>query len=195
MESVMLEKIPQSLGRAFKDRRAGAHKVLFTRLHAEKSIPLFEVRSDAFLDGQPLPMRYSADGAGLSPPLEWRGIPHGTQSVAVIVEDPDAPSPEPLVHAIVVGLPPQGSLAEGALDSPDHEGVGHATGRNSYLRQSWLPPDPPNGHGAHRYVFQVFALGPGRAFSATPGRQEFYEVVRERALAAGLISGTYERGH
>jgi Raf kinase inhibitor-like YbhB/YbcL family protein len=189
----MLEKIPGSIGRALHNQRAGTDKMLLTRLHAEKSIPLFEVRSDAFLDEQPIPARYTADGAGLSPPLEWRGLPVDTKSVALIVEDPDAPSPEPLVHAIVVDLQPQGSLAEGALDSPHHDGVGHTTGRNSYLRQSWLPPDPPRGHGPHHYVFQVFALGPGRPFSQAPGRHQFYEVVRDRALAAGVISALYQR--
>ena len=189
----MLEKLPESLGRALHNRRAGNDKLVSARLRAGRSIPLFEVRSDAFLDDLPLPARYTADGAGLSPPLEWRGLPLDTQSVALIVEDPDAPSPEPFVHAIVVDLQPQSSLAEGALASPHHEGVGLATGRNSYLRQSWLPPDPPRGHGVHRYVFQLFALGPGRRFSVAPGRQEFLEIARERVLATGSISSTYER--
>ena len=67
------------------------------------------------------------------------------------------------------------------------------TGRNSYLQRSWLPPDPPPGHGPHRYAFQVFALGPGAAFSATPGRDEVLGALRQRALASGCLIGTYER--
>jgi Raf kinase inhibitor-like YbhB/YbcL family protein len=189
----MLEKLPESLGRALHRHRAGFEKTVLQRLRAEKSIPSFEVRSDAFLDDQPMPARYTADGAGWSPALEWRGLPADTHGVALIVEDSDAPSPEPLVHAIVVDLQPEGSLAEGALDSPDHKGAGLATGRNSYLRQSWLPPDPPRGHGPHHYVFQIFALGAGPGFSQTPGRKEFFERVHARVLAAGSITATYER--
>ena len=79
--------------------------------------------------------------------------------MVLIVEDADAPLPQPLVHAIVVDLKPgDGALAERALESPDHAGTGCRTGRNSYLQTSWLPPDPPPGHGVHRYAFQLFAL-------------------------------------
>ena len=57
----------------------------------------------------------------------------------------------------------------------------------------WLPPDPPPGHGSHRYAFQLFALGPGEPFSGTPGRDAVMEAVRERGLAAGCLIGTYAR--
>ena len=85
------------------------------------------------------------------------------------------------------------ALAEGAIASPDHEGTALETGRNSYLQSAWLPPDPPPGHGVHRYLFQVFALGPGAKFSSTPGRDEVHQVLREHALASGCLIGTYER--
>jgi Raf kinase inhibitor-like YbhB/YbcL family protein len=139
--------------------------------------------------------KYTADGLGLSPPLSWTGVPAtGTESLAFIVEDPDAPSPDPLVQVIVVDLPPHTtSLEEGALQSAGHAGLALHTGRNSYLTQAWLPPDPPPGHGPHRYVFQVFALGRGAAFSKAPGRREFFDRLLDRALAGGCLIGTYER--
>jgi phosphatidylethanolamine-binding protein (PEBP) family uncharacterized protein len=110
-----------------------------------------------------------------------------------VVEDADSPTLHPLVHAIVVdnGLH-RSSLAEGDLKSPDHAGVGVQTGRNSYLTQAWLPPDPPPGHGPHRYVFQVFALR-GGPFSEAPGRDEVFRAIEEHGLAAGYCIGTYER--
>ncbi len=66
-------------------------------------------------------------------------------------------------------------------------------GPNSYLQRAWLPPDPPPGHGEHRYVFQVFALMPGPSFPSPPGRREFIEVILNRAVAVGCLIGTYER--
>jgi len=96
--------------------------------------------------------------------------------------------------AFVVGLPPgDGKLREGALDSPEHEGEDVQEGRNSFLRAGWLPPDPPPGHGQHRYVFQLFALGPGKAFTGKPGRDDVLEAIQQRAIASGMMIGTYER--
>ncbi len=66
-------------------------------------------------------------------------------------------------------------------------------GRNSYLKQSWLPPDPPPGHGVHRYAFQLFALAGGATFSEAPGRDELATAVRDYAIASGCLIGTYER--
>jgi phosphatidylethanolamine-binding protein (PEBP) family uncharacterized protein len=100
-----------------------------------------------------------------------------------------------LVHAIVVDIDPAiSSLEEGALASHQHDGSGLETGPNSYLQRAWLPPDPPPGHGEHRYVFQVFALMPGPNFSSPPGRRQFIEVILNRAVAVGCLIGTYERG-
>lgn len=190
----MLEKLPAAVGHALRDRRAGLEKIAFNRSGLRTGQGLLHVASLAFADHAPIPARYTADGEGVSPPLDWSGVPQGTDSVVVIVEDADAPTGEPLVHAIVVGLPgADGNLHEGALDSPGHEGEDVQEGRNSYFRAGWLPPDPPPGHGQHRYVFQVFALGPGEAFGGKPGRDDVLEAVRQRGLASGMVVGTYER--
>jgi Raf kinase inhibitor-like YbhB/YbcL family protein len=138
-------------------------------------------------------MQYTADGEGTSPPLSWRGLPPGTEALVLIVEDADSPTPEPLVHAIAVDIDPQrDALAEGELDN-ETDASDVNLGRNSYLRQAWLPPDPPPGHGPHRYAFQLFALAAGKPFSKAPGRDEVADAVRERAIASGCLIGTYER--
>jgi len=191
---VVLEKLPESVGHALINQRAGMEQVLYNRLFRERQVTRLEVRSSAFVFNGRLPTRYTADGDGLSPPLVWESVPAHAASVAIIVEDADSPTPHPLVHAIVVGLEGRdGSMEEGALNSPDHAGVGLETGLNSFFRQAWLPPDPPRGHGQHRYVFQVFALGAGPAVSEVPGRREFIDVVLDRAIAVGCLIGTYER--
>ena len=190
----MLEKLPDAIGHALSGQRAGLDKIAFQRIDLRQGVAAITVGSLAFADHAPLPPRCTADGEGLSPPLQWTGVPEAATSVVLIVEDADAPTPQPLVHAIVVDLPAgDGALAEGALESPDHEGIVERMGRNSYLRTGWLPPDPPPGHGVHRYAFQVFALGPGATFDGTPGREEVLEVLAAHALASGCLIGTYER--
>jgi len=190
----MLERLPRSIGRALHGRRAGIEKSTIARLLVRKRLPSLQVESSAFGDHQPIPALYTADGEGRWPELSWQWAPAGTESLVVMVEDPDAPSLEPLVHAIVVDIPPTlASLEEGVLSRAPRGAAALHMGRNSYLRQTWLPPDPPPGHGPHHYLFQVFALSLGAAFSAAPGRQEVQEILGYFAIAAGHAAGIYER--
>jgi Raf kinase inhibitor-like YbhB/YbcL family protein len=190
----MLQKLPEIVGEALQGQRAGLEHTVFFRIPNIRQVVGMTVRSSAFHSEKTLPTKYTADGAGVSPPLEWSPVPETASSVVVVVEDADSPTPNPLVHAIVVNLDPrERSLVEAALNSPDHEGVGLQTGRNSYLSQAWLPPDPPPAHGAHRYVFQVFALGNGVRFSDAPGRHEVFRAIEDHVVAAGYTIGLYER--
>ena len=190
----MLEKLPDVVGHALRNQRAGLDKTAFHAVDLRGGMAALSLGSLAFVDHGPLPALYTADGRGISPPLHWTGVPSAAASLVLIVEDADAPTPQPLVHAIVVGLEPgDGALAEAALPSEDHEGAGLAVGRNSYLLARWLPPDPPPGHGVHRYVFQLFALEAGAEFPATPGREAILEAIRDHGLASGCLIGTYER--
>lgn len=191
----MLEKLPDVLGHALRHQRAGLDKIAFQQIDLRNGMAAISLRSLVFVDHGPIPRQYTADGDALSPPLQWSGVPPQARSLVLIVEDADAPTPQPLVHAIAVDLEPgDGALAEGALKSPDHDGDADLkTGRNSVLRAAWLPPDPPPGHGPHRYAFQLFALAGDVAFSDTPGRDEVLQALREHAVASGLLIGVYER--
>jgi len=190
----MLEKIPESVGHALINQRAGMDNVVYNQLHRLRQTARLEVRSQSFIFNARLPTRFTADGDGVSPPLEWDQVPEGTSSLALLVEDADSPTPHPLVHAIVPDLGnTDGSIEEGALDSPNHEGIGLATGQNSFFQHAWLPPDPPRGHGEHRYVFQIYALRAGPAFVDAPGRRAFIDLILDRAVAVGCLIGTYER--
>ena len=192
----MLEHVPSWLGNAMRNIRAGAEKLCIVQPELGGAFAPLELSSPAFADGARLPPRFTADGEGVSPPLIWSALPEGTRSLALIVEDPDAPSPQPLVHAIVWNIPPSDArLAEGAIRA-DGRGLadGRDVGRNSYLLEGWLPPDPPTGHGDHRYAFQLFALGRGGEPGETPGRGDVLQAMSGRVLAAGLLTGTYSRG-
>lgn len=192
----MLQNVPESVGQALINQRAGMEQVVYNLLHRERSSARLSVSSPTFQFNGELPIRYTGDGAGISPPLEWDGVPAGAGSIAILVEDADSPTPHPLVHAIIVDIAPDiRTLDEGALASPQHAGSGLETGPNSFLQRAWLPPDPPPGHGVHRYVFQVFALMPGPSFSSPPGRREFIETILNRTVAVGCLIGTYERAH
>lgn len=194
----MLEKLPAAVGHLLHNQRAGLDKIAFNSVDLRNGMAQIEVTSLAFVDHAPIPALYTADGEGISPPLSWHGVPAEANTLLLIVEDADSPTPSPLVHAIVVDLTPQDSaLAEGALASPEHEGVGLKTGRNSYLQAKWLPPDPPPGHGVHRYAFQLFALAVAHdddpLTAGTPGREDVLKAVAERGIASGCLIGTYER--
>jgi Raf kinase inhibitor-like YbhB/YbcL family protein len=190
----MLENLPDFVGHALRDQRAGLDQTAFHRLPLRGGQGAITVGSLAFADHAPLPGIYTADGEGLSPPLQWTGVPAAATSVVLIVEDADSPTPHPLVHAIAVGLAPaDGSLRQGALDDDADAPEDAQLGRNSYLQHGWLPPDPPPGHGAHRYAFQVFALSGDEPLPDSPGRDALMDVLEARAIASGLLIGTYER--
>jgi hypothetical protein len=192
----MLEHLPSWLGKALTGLRAGADKLAIARDELGGSYPALALSSPAFADGARLPERFTADGEGRSPPLVWGDPPAGTACLALLVEDADAPTPQPLVHAAIWALAADaGRLAEGDI-AADGTGDGAGdVGRNSYRREGWLPPDPPTGHGEHRYAFQLFALSAGCGDPGpTPGRTAMIDAMSGHVLAAGLLIGTYSRG-
>ena len=191
----MLEHVPHWLGHALRNLRAGADKLCIVQPELGGAFAAIELSSPAFADGARLPPRFTADGEGISPPLLWGPLPEGTQSLALIVEDPDAPAPQPLVHAVVWNIAPtEARLAEGAIAADGAGGpAGRDVGRNSYLIEGWLPPDPPTGHGEHAYAFQLFALAATPDPGETPGRSALVKAMAGNVLAAGLLTGTYAR--
>ncbi|SFS05909.1 YbhB/YbcL family Raf kinase inhibitor-like protein [Sphingomonas jatrophae] len=192
----MLEHVPRWLGAAFRPLRAGADKLTIGSAQLGHDLPRIDLQSPAFADGARLPPRFTADGEGVSPPLVWGPLPEGTAGLALIVEDADAPAPTPLVHAIVWNLPAdlhrleEGAIRRDGAGGPD----GRDVGRNSFGREGWLPPDPPTGHGAHAYAFQLFALSEPIDAGETPGRSALVRAMAGKVLAAGLLTGTYSRG-
>ncbi|HKU13072.1 MAG TPA: YbhB/YbcL family Raf kinase inhibitor-like protein [Steroidobacteraceae bacterium] len=142
------------------------------------------VSSPAFGPNQPIPAQYTADGAGVSPPLEWRGVPMNAEAVVLIIEDADTLTPQSRVNAIAWDLPGSDtSLPEGALPC--------ASGAT--LSATYLPPDPPPGRGPHRYAFQVFALDTVPRFESRPGRAELLDRIKGHVIAQGVLIGTYGR--
>lgn len=190
----MFEHLPAWLGSMLRNVRAGHSKLVIVQRELAIGESVIDLSSPAFGYGARLPIRFTADGEGISPPLIWGEVPAGTKSLALIVEDPDAPALQPLVHALVWNLPAEErSLPEGAIVKSGVED-GAEIGRNSFLSESWLPPDPPTGHGSHDYVFQLFALSEAPDIGQNPGRSGLVRALEGRVIGAGMLVGTYSRG-
>lgn len=189
----MLEKLPHAVGEALAGVKAGVDKAAFHAAFPEVPATI-GVGSPAFADGAPIPARFTADGEGLSPPLAITNLPREAAALVLLVEDPDAPAINPLVHLIAWNLPPlTETIAEGDFPGPAGPGKRHDLGRNSFQKEAWLPPDPPPGHGPHRYLFQVFALARTAGLPASPGRGALLEAMAGNVIAKGLLTGAYER--
>ncbi len=190
----MLEKIPAGVGRVLKSIRPGM-QTLVIHDEAFAAVPdVIAVSSPAFAADGAIPVRFTEDGEGLSPPLEWIGVPPEAQSLVLLIEDADSPTFKPLVHVILGDLAPvDARLAEGALPAAHSGEVRFGMGRNSFLHRSWLPPDPPPGHGPHHYAFQLFALNEAPEFEKTPGRSAMLAALHGHVIAKGMLVGTYER--
>jgi len=191
----MLEHVPHWLGAMLHNVRAGHARLAAVDLDLT-SDTVIELSSPAFANGARLPVRFTADGVGVSPPLIWGEVPAATRQLVLIVEDPDAPAPRPLVHAIVAGVSPEiHQFAEGTI-VPDGAGdpVSGDVGRNSFFVQGWLPPDPPSGHGEHDYAFQLFALSEELNLDANPGRGALIAAMAGKVIGLGLLIGSYSRG-
>lgn len=154
------------------------------------------VSSPAFGEGEAIPIRCTADGEGLSPSLRWENAPAATQSLVLLVEDADVPLVRPLTHCIVHSIPASKTgFAEGEIPVRlrGFTAEGWGCGRNALGRPGWTPPNPPPGHGVHRYAFQMFALKTTPEYPYPPGRSLLLRTIRPYLLAQGRLIGTYER--
>lgn len=154
----------------------------------------FELRSPAFLEGDEIPPRYTCEGADASPPLTWSGVPKGTRSLALIVEDPDAPDPaapqRTFVHWVVYDIPAGSSSLP---DDASREGLPAAAreGVNDYLNASWNGPCPPKGR--HRYFFRMFALDSRVGLKGNLPAEDLRAAIEGHVLGRAELMGTYEK--
>ena len=146
-----------------------------------------QLSSPAFRSGEAIPRKYTCDGNDVSPPLEWTGVPDGTRSLALIVDDPDAPRGT-WTHWIVTNLDAATtSLPEGGpLPARAREG------RNDFKRPGYGGACPPPGT-SHRYFFRLYALDSELDVQANATREAVLDAMRDHVLAQGELMGTYER--
>ena len=150
----------------------------------------FRLTSTAFAEGGAIPRGYTCEGRDTSPPLAWSGVPAGTRTLALIVDDPDAPDPAApkmtWVHWVLFDIPPAAAgIAEGA-PSP----AGAKQGVNDWQRTGWGGPCPPIGR--HRYFFKLYALDTALELNR-PTKAELEQAMKGHVLAEARLVGTYQK--
>jgi len=153
-----------------------------------------KIASPAFSDGGPIPRAHTCDGADLSPPLTWSGVPAEARELALIMDDPDAPG-KTWVHWVLYGLPaavnslPAGVPADGELRGP----IAGRQGITDFRRVGYGGPCPPPGP-AHRYVFTLYALKATLKLPAGASKSVLLDAIRNITLQQAVMKGMYGRG-
>jgi Raf kinase inhibitor-like YbhB/YbcL family protein len=151
----------------------------------------FELTSSAFAAGQSIPARYTCTGENLSPPLSWNEPPSGTRSLALILDDPDAPAGT-WVHWVIYNLPAASralyeNVSPKQTELPDKSRQGNNSGKHT----GYMGPCPPSG--THRYFFKLYALD--TALQLPPGatKEQLLGAMQGHVLAQAELMGTYAK--
>ena len=152
------------------------------------------ITSQAFRNGDVIPVRCTCDGADLSPHLEWSGLPPGARSLVLVVDDPDAPDPakpqRTWVHWVLYDISPDvRELGEGAATRGLPSGTREGT--NDWERTGYGGPCPPIGR--HRYFFKLFALDAMLGDLNAPTTRALEAAINDHVIERAALIGTYER--
>jgi len=153
----------------------------------------FRLFSDACFAGDVLPIRHTCEGKDLSPPLTWGDPPEGTQSLALICDDPDA-SNGGWVHWLLYDLPPQTRGLPAGVETDPELADGSRQGRNGFGRLGYAGPCPPPGRGPHRYFFTLYALDARLGLRPAVSRDELLAAMEGHVLAQAELMVRFERG-
>jgi Raf kinase inhibitor-like YbhB/YbcL family protein len=149
-----------------------------------------ELSSPAFAQGETIPEKYTCDGEDISPPLQWQNVPEGARSLALIVDDPDAPRGD-WVHWLLYNIPETaGELPENVAPAESVPGGG-SQGSSSWSRVGYGGPCPPGG--THRYFFKLYALDTELDLDAGATKEALLAAMEGHILGQGELMGTYAR--
>ncbi|MEM4089936.1 MAG: YbhB/YbcL family Raf kinase inhibitor-like protein [Thermoplasmatales archaeon] len=147
---------------------------------------------DEIQDGAEIPTKYTCDGENTSPRISIAGIPGGTRSLSILVEDPDAPVGL-FVHWVLFNLPPSTTEIKSGMDRSRRMPDGTKQGKNDFGRIGYDGPCPPKGHGYHRYYFKLYALNSTISLSGTPVRQDLLKRMEGKIIETAETMGRYRR--
>jgi Raf kinase inhibitor-like YbhB/YbcL family protein len=157
-----------------------------------QEVAMIEVTSTAFSSGGEIPKKHTCQGEDISPALSWQNVPAGTKTLAIIVDDPDAPDPKApkmtWVHWVLFNIPPSvTSLAEGAKQLPE----GTKEGLNDWKQTGYRGPCPPVGR--HRYFHKIYALDTALDLTK-PTKAALERAMEGHIVAKGELMGMYHKG-
>ena len=153
-----------------------------------------KIIAPSFTHNGAIPSRYTCDGKNVSPALEWAGVPEGTRSIALIVDDPDAPDPQApkttWVHWVLYNIPPD---SKGLRESAESRGLppGTLQGINDWHRPGYGGPCPPLGR--HRYFFKLYALDVVLTGLESPAKPALEKAMRGHVIGHAELIGLYQR--
>jgi Raf kinase inhibitor-like YbhB/YbcL family protein len=150
-----------------------------------------QLTSPAFQEGQPIPKQYTGDGKDVSPPLRWDGVPGGTQSLALICDDPDAPRGT-WVHWVLFNLPADARELPEAVPAKGVGPQGAKQGTNDFRKRGYGGPAPPPGK-PHRYFFKLYALDTVLDLKEGATKQDLVKAMEGHVLAEGQLMGKFGR--
>lgn len=154
-----------------------------------------QLQSPVFQDQQPIPAMFTCEGESISPPLHWDDVPENTRSLALIMEDLDAPAGEAFTHWILYNIPPKMQGLDREVPEGGHYGDQARQGLNDLHRMGYGGPCPPQGH--HRYVFRLYALDKVLELDEAPDKETLLQAMEGSILAQAELTGIYtkhERG-
>jgi Raf kinase inhibitor-like YbhB/YbcL family protein len=157
----------------------------------EATMKQISVSSNAFEHGSSIPVDYTCDGADRSPALSWEGLPDGTQSIALIVDDPDAPG-RTFVHWVIYNIPANITGLPAAMPKNSSLKDGSMQGKNDFGRIGYFGPCPPPGK-PHRYFFKVYALDTVLNLKSGASDSQLEAAMSGHILAQGEMVGKFGR--
>ncbi len=159
-----------------------------------KKMENFRIFSPAFKNGEEIPTLYTCEGKDISPALFWEGVPEGTKSLALIVDDPDAPDPAApritWVHWVLYNIPP---TATGLKENIGEKELPQGTkqGMNNWGKTTYGGPCPPIGR--HRYFFKLYALNSILPDLNNPTKAKLLKAMEGKIIQKAELIGTYKK--
>jgi Raf kinase inhibitor-like YbhB/YbcL family protein len=151
----------------------------------------FSITSPLFQAGEKIPVKYTCDGQNISPPLDWSQGSAGTNSFALIMDDPDSPGGA-FTHWVIFNLPPDTRGLPEAVPAEGELSNGALQGKNNSGKIGYFGPCPPSG-SAHHYRFTVYALDRPLDLAAGASKVQVLQAMQGHILAQGQLVGTYQR--
>lgn len=149
-----------------------------------------KLTSAAFKEGQPIPRQYTCDGVNVSPPLEWSGAPKAAKTIAIVVDDPDAPAGT-WVHWVLYNLPAENIGLVENVPATETLKAGAFQGKNDFEKIGYGGPCPPSG--THRYFFKIYAVDGELPVKAGATKAELEKAMEGHVVSQGQLMGTYQR--